>query len=235
MNEWILFAIYVICLGITETIFVTVSKAKSKKRETKLEKKCLVWKLYLKEYKEESNDISVDLYEKVKSLLKKQEIKEIEHGKCLLEADLGTLGIIPIIFGLVQVLINLISKVLIYGLLIGVLPSENVRYETTTDIMSKIIELILVVLWIWIIYPLIKAYEKERYFLEMLNIVLEEYKKQVTDSKNEKTINTERSIATIEGNLRQLRKDMQALNNKMNPLKGGKVFEMHFTMDKGKK
>lgn len=172
MKIWKIFITYIMLVIVSEAIMWVWYNRREKKKRKNLKKHCRCWGYFLKKY-DEQKGFSDALYKNLVEDFKGKEFNklEIEHANALISADLDTLPISTIIFGFLQLSVSPLSKVIIRIIYSKyfVQNASNIQFET----MSYILELLIIVsVTLIALYPVIKLYKKEKYFLNITDKLL---------------------------------------------------------------
>ena len=172
MEIWRIFITYIILVIVSETIMLVWYNRRKRKNREKLKKHCKCWEYFLEKY-DKQKDFSDTLYKNLVEDFngKEFDMLEIEHANALISADLDTLPVGTMVLGFLQLGISPLSKVIIAMIFCNyfAIKEINVQFET----MSNILELLFIVLiTVAALYPAIKIYKKEKYFLSITDKIL---------------------------------------------------------------
>lgn len=157
---------------VLEAIMLVWYNGREKKKRENLKNHCKCWEHFLKKY-DEPKCFSDTLYKNLVDDFNGKEFDkmEIEHANVLISADLDILPISTVVLGFLQLGVSPLSKVAISMIFCNYFATNevNVQFET----MSNILELLFIVLiTVEALYPALKLYKKEKYFLSITDNIL---------------------------------------------------------------
>lgn len=172
MEVWRIFFVYIMLVIVSETIMLAWYNRRKQKNRENLKKHCKCWEYFLEKY-DKQKGFSDALYKNLVEDFNGKEFDklEIEHANALISADLDTLPISTMIFGFWQLALTPLCKILIYMIFSGYFLQNELNAQV--EIMTNILQLLIIALiTVAALYPTLKLYKKEKYFLSITNNVL---------------------------------------------------------------
>lgn len=169
MNVWIQFFVFLIITIVSEIIAYKLLIHFSGDIGEGLIQECIIWGEYFSIY-DKYDKVTDTFFKDVREKFISCESTVLKHGKCLLEADIGVFAIAGVVFSVLQIGFFAVSELVVH-ILFG-----QIGIEEDLLIMENIVKIIFIMFLCFMIYKFMCIYKKEKYCINMINMILEERK-----------------------------------------------------------